>query len=99
VLIVALAGLLAFLALRLALRRAPLPTLVVLGLIGLGLHTGALALPPAVTAPVTRADAQLKAWQRRQATRMSCEIVQTNELLGAGDHRSTGAGSACPSAP
>jgi hypothetical protein len=97
VIIVVLGALVAFVTLRLALRRAPLPTMLGIGLLGLGFHTGVIALPAAVTAPVDRADARLKDWQQRQSTQLGCDIVQTNELLGSEGPRFFDGGAACPS--
>ena len=76
-----IAAVLALGALGAGLRRAPLITLLCVGLLGFGLHTGALALPAAITTPVAHADAALHAWQQRQSAALACEIEWTNVLL------------------
>jgi hypothetical protein len=74
-------ALLGLAALGVGLRRAPLITLLCIGLIGFGLHTGALALPAAVTTPVAHANATLHAWQQRQSAALACQIEWTNVLM------------------
>jgi hypothetical protein len=75
------AALLGLAALGVCVRRAPLITLLCVGLLGFGLHTGALALPAAITTPYARADAALHLWQQRQSAALACQIEWTNVLL------------------
>jgi hypothetical protein len=71
-------------AIRLALRRAPLTTMLGIGVLGLALHAGVIRLPAAIVAPVTRAHLALQGWERRQAGDLACQVAATSTLLGTG---------------
>jgi hypothetical protein len=71
-------------ALYAGLRRAPLMTVLTVGLIGCAFQFHALRLPSVITAPITRADAALQSWQQRQSVGLGCEISRSNELIGPG---------------
>jgi hypothetical protein len=73
-------------ALLVGLRRAPVMTLLSLGLLGLGLHTGVVSMPAAITTPFARADADVHAWQQRQSAALACHVAQAHALIG-GDER------------
>ena len=81
---VLIGGVAALVAIRLALRRAPLTTMLGIGVLGLALHGGVIRLPAAIVAPVTRAHLALQGWQRRQAGDLACQVAATSTLLGTG---------------
>lgn len=70
----------AFVILRACLRRAPLPTLMCLGLLGFGLHTGILVLPSSITTPVARLSSDVRAWQHKEAAALTCEAAQASAV-------------------
>jgi hypothetical protein len=70
--IVVIAGVVAVVAICLSVRRAPLTTILGVGLSGFAVHAGVLALPPAVVGPVTRAGLTLQSWQQRQSGNLAC---------------------------
>ena len=72
--------LLALLLVRAGLRRAPLITLFCIGLLGFAVHSGALALPAAVTMPVAHIAADVRAWQHRQSDALSCAAAEASAL-------------------
>jgi hypothetical protein len=72
--------LVALIVLRAGLRRAPLLTLVCLGIVGFGLHSGVIALPSAVTRPVAHLSSDVRTWQRTQAARLACEADEASAL-------------------
>jgi hypothetical protein len=84
--ILVIATLLALATLLACLRRGPLITLLSVGVLGFGVHTGVLSLPAAITTPLARANADVHAWQQRQSAALACEVTQTRALLG-GDER------------
>jgi hypothetical protein len=63
--ILVIAALLASAALLACLRRGTLITLLSVGVLGFGVHTGVLSLPAAVTAPLARASGLVHAWPAR----------------------------------
>jgi hypothetical protein len=80
--ILVIAALLASAALLACLRRAPLITLLCVGLLGFSFHTGALSLPAAITTRLARANADVHAWQQQQSAALACEMAQTHALMG-----------------
>ena len=79
---VVIAALLASAALLACLRRAPLITLLSVGLLGFGLHIGVLSLPVAIRTPLARADADVRAWQQRQSAALACDVARAHALMG-----------------
>src|SRR5450755_3465299 len=80
--ILVIAALLASAALLACLRRAPLITLLSVGVLGLGVHAGVLNLPAAITTPLERANADVRAWQRQQTAALACDVARTHALMG-----------------
>jgi hypothetical protein len=78
------------------LRRAPLTTMLSVGLLGCAFQAGVLRLPPVITGPVTHADTALHGWQQRQSAALGCDIVRTNELIGPGEHQIGRSGDPAP---
>ena len=65
---------------RAGLRRAPLVTLLCIGLLGFTVNSGALALPAAVTTPMAHIAGDVRAWQHRQSDALSCAAAEANAL-------------------
>lgn len=59
-------------------RTAPVPALVAVCIAGWALQAGAVALP--APAALGRAEADLAAWQDRQAARISCQVAARGAL-------------------
>jgi hypothetical protein len=77
-------GVAAVVVIRLALRRAPLITMLGVVVFGPALHAGVLRLPAVVAAPIARAHLALQDWQRRQSGDLACQVAAGNTLLGVG---------------
>jgi predicted MFS family arabinose efflux permease len=91
------AALFASAALLPCLRRAPLITLLCVGLLGFGVHAGVLNLPAAITTPLARANADVHAWQQRQSAALACEVAQTHALMGEDEREMDRATRVCTS--
>ncbi len=93
--------LLAFVLVRAGLCRAPLMTLLCIGLLGFTVHSGALALPAAVTTPVAHLAGDVRAWQHRQSDALSCAAAEAGALRNEDQASLERAGRLCgsPGAP
>jgi hypothetical protein len=68
--------------------RPALPTTLAIGLLGLGFHTGVIALRATVTASLDRADVRLKHWQQRRWAQPGCESQSNGARLARYRRRS-----------
>jgi hypothetical protein len=82
VIAVVIAAGVALVAVRISLHRAPLITILGIGLLGLAFHTGALRLPTAVVAPITRAHVALLSWQQRASATLACAVTASGTVQG-----------------
>ncbi len=71
----------ALVVLLVCLRRSPLLTLTCVALLGLGLHSGTVRLPAAITRPAAQLSSSVQAWQHRQTRTLSCDIAQAKVLV------------------
>ncbi len=85
----------ALVVLRAGLRRAPLLTLFCVGLLGFALHTGTLTLPASVTTPAAHLAADVRAWQQRQASTLSCAAAEATALRSVDEASLERAGQLC----
>jgi hypothetical protein len=83
-------------ALCACLRRAPLLTVLCVGLLGWAVQTQALRLPHVITGPITHAQTALQGWQQRQSAALGCEITLTNALIAPGESQIGRAGGLAP---
>jgi hypothetical protein len=58
--------------------RAPLATLMCLGLVGFALHAGVVTLPAAIRTPAAQLSRDVRDWQQQQADTLSCELAQAS---------------------
>jgi hypothetical protein len=82
VIAVVIAAGVALVAVRIFLHRAPLITILGIGLLGLALHSGALRLPTAVVAPITRIHVALLSWQQRASATLACDVASSDTVQG-----------------
>jgi Zn-dependent membrane protease YugP len=66
--------------LRTGLHRAPMLTLLCIGLFGLAVHTGILTLPAAITTPVHHISSSVRSWQQSESDALVCEAAQASAL-------------------
>jgi hypothetical protein len=69
-------------ALVVCVRRVPLATLLCIGLVGLAEHAGVVSLPAAVSAPLASVRTDVRTWQTRQVSALTCQVAQTRALSG-----------------
>ena len=63
-----------------ALRRAPLATVLALCAVGGAIHLGVVSVPAAITTPIARASDSVRSWQASQSAKLVCAAGETRAL-------------------